>query len=217
MATEKIKQEIRKFLSGLGIKIVGFGEVPHQIQPLEINLDFSRAVVFGVPLSKSVLQTITSQPTLIYKHHYKTVNWILDQSAFHLARFIENMDKRALAIPASQTVDWEAQKGHISHKALGQAAGLGFIGRNGLLIHPVYGAGVRYASVLTDLDFSPDPEVTDSCGECRRCIEACPAEAISEKGVDLKRCLAQLKEFYRIRGIGQYICGVCVKVCNGRN
>lgn len=183
----------------------------------EIKERLPRTIVFGYPLSKSVLETIVDRPTLIYKHHYKTVNWILDQTAYHLVRFIEEKGKRAIAIPASQTVDWEKQKGHISHKLLAREAGLGFIGKSGLLINPVFGAHVRYTSILTDLDFEPDEKIEGTCGECRKCIEVCPAQAISEAGVDLSRCLAKLKEFSRIRGIGQYICGVCVKVCDGRN
>jgi epoxyqueuosine reductase QueG len=199
------------------VSIVGFGRVPEEIEIPEIEKKFSRAIVFGYQLSKAVLQTIKDRPTLIYKHHYKTVNWILDQTACHLVNFIEADGSSAIAIPASQTIDWQLQKGHISHKLLAKEAGLGFIGKSGLLIHPQFGAQVRYASVLTDLEFSPDEKLEGSCGDCQRCIKACPARAITENGVDLTLCLAKLKEFSRIRGIGQYICGVCVKVCDGQN
>lgn len=212
-----VKKEICSFLLNYNVKIIGFGKVPEDIELLEIKAKLPRAIVFGYPLSESVLQTIKDRPTLIYKHHYKTVNWILDQTAYHLMRFIEEKGAKAIAIPASQTVDWQMQKGHISHKALAKAAGLGFIGRSGLLIHPQYGARVRYCSLLTDLSFEPDQKVEQSCDECIKCIEACPAQAISKDGVDLTRCLEQLKEFSKIRGIGQYICGVCVKVCDGRD
>lgn len=211
------KKEIREFLGRFGVSIVGFGRVPEEIEIPEIEKKFSRAIVFGYQLSKAVLQTIKDRPTLIYKHHYKTVNWILDQTACHLVNFIEADGSSAIAIPASQTIDWQLQKGHISHKLLAKEAGLGFIGKSGLLIHPQFGAQVRYASVLTDLEFSPDEKLEGSCGDCQRCIKACPARAITENGVDLTLCLAKLKEFSRIRGIGQYICGVCVKVCDGRN
>jgi epoxyqueuosine reductase QueG len=211
------RQQIIEFLGNLGAKIIGFGTVPEDLEKTEIEDSFPRAVVFGFRLSAGVLDTINDRPTLIYKHHYKTVNWILDQTAFHLARFIEDRGKRSLAIPASQTVDWEEQKGHVSHKSLGAAAGVGHIGRSGLLVHPSYGARVRYAAVLTDLEFNVDDRSTTTCGACRKCIEACPAGAISEDGVDLQLCLDKLKKFAKIRGIGQYICGVCVKACNGRD
>jgi epoxyqueuosine reductase len=212
-----VKEEIKKFLSRFGIGPVGFGKVPEDITLLEIKSKFPRVIVFGYPLSKSVLETIKNSPTLIYKHHYKTVNWLLDQTAYHLVRFIEEKGYSAIAIPASQTIDWDKQKGHVSHKRLAEEAGLGFVGRSGLLVHPKLGAQVRYVSVLTDLDFEPSKKIDANCGTCKKCIEVCPADAISEDGVDIKRCYEKLREFSKIRGIGQYICGVCVKVCDGQN
>lgn len=212
-----IKEEVRIFLRQYQVKISGFGKVPPEIKRLEITTNYPRAIVFGYQIEKGVLETIKDRPTLIYKHHYKTVNWLLDQTAYHLVQFIVEKGAQALAIPASQTVDWQNQKGHISHKLLGVEAGLGYIGKSGLLINPRYGAQVRYASVLTDLEFEPDEKVSGDCGDCRRCIDACPARAISEQGLDLERCLSKLKEFSRIPGIGQYICGVCVRVCDGRD
>ncbi len=211
-----IKEEIKQFLKNYSIKIVGFGNIPEKIEILEINHRYLNAIVFGYKISEGVLKTIKDSPTLIYKQHYKTVNWLLDQSAYHLVRFIEEKGYNALAIPASQTVDWQNQKGHISHKILAVESGLGYIGKSGLLVNPQYGARVRYVSVLTDLEFEPDKKIIGDCGNCKKCINACPARAISEQGVDLKKCFAKLKEFARMPGIGQYICGVCVKVCDGK-
>ncbi len=211
------KKHITQFLERFGTKLVGFGAVPGDVSMLEIEESFPRVIVFGFSLSKSVLKTINDRPTLIYKHHYKTVNWLLDQTACHLVRFIEEKGKRALAIPASQLVDWERHKAHASHRHLAQQAGLGYIGRHGLLVHPTYGAQVRYCSILTDLEFAPDRRVEADCGSCRKCIAVCPAKAITEDGVDIFHCYEKLEEFSRIRGIGQHICGVCVKACDGRH
>lgn len=211
-----VKEEIKEFLKNFGVKIIGFGEIPQNIEIFEIKYKYPRVIVFGYPISDGVLNTIEDHPTLIYKQHYKTVNWLLDQTAYHLVQFIEEKGAKAIAIPASQTVDWQNQKGHISHKMLAVECGLGYIGRSGLVINPGYGARVRYISILTDLEFKPDKKITGDCGLCKKCIIACPAQAIEEQGVDLKRCLAKLKEFAKIPGIGQYICGVCVKACNGK-
>jgi len=211
------KENIKNFLADFGVRLVGFATVPGDIEINEIEEKFQRAIVFGLPLSKSILSTVKDRPSLIYKHHYKTLNWILDQTAFHLVRYLEENGNRAIAIPASQTVNWENQRGHISHKRLAVEAGLGFIGRSGLLIHNHYGAQVRYATVLTNLEFMPDKKITGNCGDCEKCIMVCPANAITKDGIDIKRCLAKLKEFSKIGGIGQFICGVCVKVCDGKD
>lgn len=209
------KSRISDFLELYGVKVVGFARVPKDIHVVEIEDVLPNAIVFGYRLSTTVLKTVKDRPTLIYKHHYKTNNWILDQTACHLVHFLEDLGSQALAIPASQTIDQEQRTGHVSHKLLGREAGLGYIGRSGLLIHPVHGAQVRYVSVLTDLDFPPDKKYDGGCGSCKKCISVCPAQAISEKDVDIGRCMTKLREFSRIRGIGQFICGVCVRVCNG--
>ncbi len=212
-----VKEEVKQFLKNYRVKIIGFGKIPTTVEKFEITENYPRVIVFGYQIAKSVLNTIKDSPTLIYKQHYKTVNWLLDQTAYHLVQFIVDKGFNALAIPASQTVDWQNQKGHISHKLLALESGLGYIGRSGLLVNPQFGAQVRYVSVLTDIEFEPDEKISGDCGNCRKCIIACPAGAISEQGLDLKKCLTKLREFSRIPGIGQYICGVCVRVCNGRD
>lgn len=211
------KSDIRAFLEGLGAKAIGFAAIPDEVEILELHGRFPRAVVFGYRLSDPVLESIADRPTLIYKHHYKTVNWLLDQAAFRLVAYLEAAEHQALAVPASQTVDWQNQKGHVSHKRLALEAGIGWIGRSGLVVHPDHGARVRFVSVLTDWEFEPDRKLERDCGTCAKCVAACPARAITKDGVDLKACLAKLKEFAALPGIGQFICGICVKACNGRN
>lgn len=206
---------VKGFLAGHGVRIVGFAAMPPGMSRQEAISEFPRAIVFGYRLSPEVLATIHDAPTLIYKHHYKTVNWLLDQTAFLLAQDLTDQGWRAIAIPASQLVDRERHLGHVSHRHLAVAAGLGYLGRHGLVVHPRYGAQVRYTSVLTDLPFEPDAPGVGSCGDCRRCIDVCPAQAITDAGVDMAACYKKLNEFAGRFGIGQHICGVCVKACRG--
>ncbi len=211
-------RKIKALFNNFGIDLIGVADLENlKFDTVEISNRWSRAIVFGYVLSSAVLETVTDRPSLIYKHHYKTVNWILDQAGERVAHALENWGYRSLAIPASQTVDREHIRGHISHRYLGHLAGLGFIGRSGLLINPRFGARVRYATILTDLRLKPDKPLNRDCGDCRLCIDACPARAISEQGLDFERCHAQVKEFAALPGIGQNICGVCVKVCRGRS
>ncbi|MEO0077238.1 MAG: 4Fe-4S binding protein, partial [candidate division WOR-3 bacterium] len=106
---------------------------------------------------------------------------------------------------------------HLSHKRIGVAAGLGWIGRNNLLVHPQYGSQFRLVTILTDMPLATDTPLNSDCQDCRKCIEVCPAQAIKERPEDFDhmKCFEQLKEFQKKGYVGQYICGVCVKACSG--
>jgi len=178
---------------------------------------YSRAIVAGIRLQKSVLKDISNAPTPLYFHNYRQLNYQLDTLALILAEKIQDAGFNALAVPASQIIKKEPMSGHISHKLLGWAAGIGHIGRNTLLVHPEYGAQMRYVSILTDMPLNAGTPHAGDCGQCKACISVCPAMAISEKKEDfnLKACYDKLTEFTRLPFIGQHICGVCVKACAG--
>lgn len=205
---------IQELLANFGIDLVGVADLAGCDFPIsEVGESWRRAIVFGYVLSAEVIASITDRPSLLYKHHYKTVNWILDQAAERLAHEIERNGHRAVAVPASQTLGRESHRGHVSHRHLGYLAGLGYIGRSGLLVNPEFGSRVRYCTVLTDWELKTDKPKDDNCGECTLCIDACPAGAIDRSGHNLEKCLAKLNQFAGLPGIGQHICGICVKVC----
>jgi epoxyqueuosine reductase len=173
----------------------------------------THALSLGYRLSDAVIDSIVDHPTLLYKHHYQTANWILDQTAIRTVAFLQKHGYRALAIPASQVVDWEDMRGHLSHRLVAYHAGHGWIGRSGLVVHPLWGARIRFVTVLTDFPFTVGRPYEGGCGTCRRCEDLCPAGAIRDGTCDLERCRAKLREFSRLRGIGHHICGVCVRAC----
>ena len=75
-----------------------------------------------------------------------------------------------------------------------QRSGLGWVGKNTLLINPRWGSYFFLAELIIDLDIRPDPPIKDYCGTCRRCIEACPTDAILDSGyvMDGSRCISYL-------------------------
>ena len=216
-------QELKKRALDSGIKLFGVAE----IDPVKDRFLLSAAELEGqkygicmaVPLSEAVLNGIEDRPTLLYKWHYRQANNFLDRIAFLLSQHIMADGFRALPIPASQIVDWDAQRGAVSHRILAEAAGLGWRGRNNLLVNERYGSYIRLVSILTDMPLKPDRPVDGECGSCKRCVTECPVGALGESPDDyrLDKCLNKLKEFAKIRGIGQYICGICVKACPGKS
>ena len=96
------------------------------------------AIIFGLVLSKSVLDTVTDGPNQLYLHHYRQLNYRLDMMGYLLSREIEKKGYKAMPFAASQVIDWQNQKGHISHKHVGVIAGIGWIGRSNLLVRPCF-------------------------------------------------------------------------------
>ena len=220
--SKQYKTELKKFATGLGIALFGAA----CIKPIKKEFVFSDetlkdldyTISLGLRLSDGILEDITSFPTKIYYHHYRQANALLDQIAFKVSNFVQGKGYKALPVPASQIVDWEKQAGHLSHKKIGEMAGLGFIGRNNLLVNPKIGARFRLVTILTNMPLEPDEKLKETCGECRDCINVCPAGAIKEKKQDFDhiKCFEKLKEFRNKRLVDQFICGVCVKACKGK-
>lgn len=103
-------------------------------------------------------------------------------------------------------------------------AGIGWVGKNTLLIHPKKGSYYFLAELIVDLELEHDIPMRDYCGTCTRCIDACPTEAISPQGylVDGSKCISyftiELKEALPEDYKGKFEnwmfgCDICQEVC----
>ena len=119
---------------------------------------------------------------------------------------------------------WYTDTGPILERDLAQRAGIGWIGKNTCLINPKQGSYFLLSEILLDLVLEPDPPfVTDHCGTCRRCIEACPTDCIlPDRTIDARRCISyltiELKDDIPTElreKIGDWVfgCDVCQMVC----
>jgi epoxyqueuosine reductase len=113
----------------------------------------------------------------------------------------------------------------IFERELAALAGLGWQGRNTMLIHPRLGSYLLLGVVATTLDLPPlegQRVVSDHCGTCTRCIDACPTQAITPYRVDASRCVSYLTiehreaidpKFHAAMGDWMYGCDICQDVC----
>lgn len=220
---EKNYLDLKNFCEEQGIDIFGVADISKIRGEFNISLkvaqNLDKAICLGVMLSGAVLSEIDIVPTKLYFHHYKIVNSFIDHIALRLCNIIQKKGFLALAIPATQIIDWQKNIGHLSHRKLGVLAGLGWIGRNNLLVNEKLGSQFRIVSVLTNMPLKADQISKKDCGTCRLCVKICPSQAIKDNPADFDhvKCFEKLKSFQKQRQAEQFVCGVCVNVCKGRN
>ncbi len=132
----------------------------------------------------------------------------------------EKLDELGRRIGGSYRVLVDANQ-HVDREAAARS-GVGFYGKNTLLITRRHGSWVVLGTLITDVELEPTPPLDADCGECRLCIEACPTNALDEPGVlDAKRCLSYWtqaaepapEEFSSHFGAQVYGCDICQDVC----
>lgn len=135
-----------------------------------------------------------------------------------------NLEERIIALggPGTRAL-WYQDTGPFLERALAARAGLGWIGKNTMLIDPARGSFTLLALVLTNLELEPDAPITDHCGTCTRCLEACPTQAFPEPfKLNASKCVSYLTIEHQgpipqeLRaGVGGLLfgCDICNDVC----
>jgi epoxyqueuosine reductase len=145
-------------------------------------------------------------PRYAWRDHYQELRAKLDRLGGRLG------GSYRVLVDANQHVDREGAA----------RAGVGFYGKNTMLITRTHGSWVVLGTLITDVEVEPTPPLELDCGSCRLCIEACPTGALDEPGVlDATRCLSYLGQApepfpleYRA-AFGDYVygCDICQDVC----
>ena len=236
---ESIISYLDKRVSAVGFAPVErFGDAPERHHPSRLCRGARTVIVFGIPIPRGVFESPDYNLHSVQRS-YHTVYRHLDEIALDVCNFIENQGHcRAVTAPSYAPMVFHDREpwGILSLKHAAVQAGLGSFGRSGQMNHPIYGARLRLAAVVTDAEL-PGEKVADAlaCPEkCRACQNVCPAGAFAEGGAFNKMaCLGHtikhaiyplaLKDAQGLKHIERVIntagydywidCDECMKVC----
>lgn len=184
---------------------------------------FPFAVSWAIPMNPQIMLSIRSGPNQAYADEYAAVNHQINELSIDLEAAIKNRGFRSKRLAASVRTDTVNIKGEFPQKTAATRAGLGWIGRHCQLITRPFGSWIRLGTVFTDLKLSCGPPmVKNFCGNCMRCVDACPAKALKgakwypglsrEAIMDVRAC-DQWKKAHYFQYHKGHNCGICSAVC----
>ena len=178
------------------------------------------AISMLMRIDQLVVRGLRHGPTEDYYEEYQRLNVALDDATGTLVDVLHAHGHAAQRVAATGD---EHGNGHrpFPHKTAATSAGLGWIGKTALFVSPQFGPAVRLATVFTDLDLPIGDAIAEgACGDCRACVDACPAgcgrdvqwRAGMARGelFDAGACRRQMTRF---GNVGAEICGICIAAC----
>lgn len=199
-------QEIVSFSKTLGISLIGITtaerlrdlptgnvlDVTNLLKVFEILPSARSVIIVAYKTWDPIFNVVASGPRWLKEdvplgsqgsEFYQLYSQVLDAKAWALAHHL-------------QTNGFEAVVSRrISLKPAAVESGLGSRGKNTLVINPEYGPYVRFTAIFTSAELEPDePSTKDICGDCMRCVEACPTKALQPYEIDIRRCLTYAAE-----------------------
>ena len=187
------------------------------------------AISIGIALSRGIVRLLpdleTHSISQTYHYHcYTVINPRLDILALWTATALQNAGYNAIPLPSSQYrfKDFsDTLRAVFPHKTAAYLGGMGWIGKNCLLITKDCGPALRLVTVLTDAPLKTRSPMESLCGNCSRCVDACPAQAIKgaefdpaadrDERIDVWKC----DDFRSKREtkMGNRSCGLCIYHC----
>ena len=210
-----IKEEIINLAKDIGISKIGFttaDDFDYLEKSLLSAVDEGRNSGFehknieerikpklSLASAKTIISIAVAYPHKLKQQPQKTAykrgkftpnSWGLD---YHYV-LQDKLDRLAKGIE-ELTADFEykgmVDTGALVDTAVAQRAGIGFIGKNGLVISKEFGSYMFLGELITNLDIEPDQPVDYGCGDCNRCVTACPTSClIGDGSMNAKRCLS---------------------------
>ena len=186
-----LNQEIENELRNQGAKLIRFVDISHLDE--KQNRQLPIAIVFALPLTAEYVKMVFNIPDYVQARIADNYNFDDDEYsqtehkageiADELAKFITGKGYKAISqsdtgLVADGVFDNETKESVLPHKTVALLGGLGWIGKNNLLITPEYGAAQCLGTVLTG---APLKTLSPKCGNCITCVNICEEKVLKGK------------------------------------
>ncbi len=194
--------------------------------PKDIRDGFDTGISIAVKLDPQVVSKIEFGPTEEYHAEFDRVNNLLKLLGQYASDYLQSEGYKTNNFAVTDFgIDAKTLSTPLPHKTVATKSGLGWIGKNALLVTRPFGSAVRLTTVLTNADLPiSSPILKSYCGNCTACVESCPGRAPRGENwkigsyrdifFDAFSCRkTALNQSITKTGIRNTICGICISVC----
>ena len=217
----KLTDELKELLYERGADLIGIGDM-NEVE----NCCFKTGISVAVALPKDMIIDLQKAPTKEYYALYHSLNNKLNEIVLAGEEFLKKSGFEAYALTTDRVEINQNKFSELPHKTVATRSGLGWIGKNCLLVTPQYGSAVRISSLMTNAPLICDKPIDRSyCGACSQCVKNCPGQALKgslwkvgmprEEILDTEKCYkTQVEIMSKNTGIETDLCGKCFAVCS---
>ena len=239
-----MKEKIKEIAKNKGFDLIGFSKIERiednffdfymnylknnyngEMKYLEKNLEKKFDLKKILPSAKTIISLGVNYYTEIpedclFPRYLTRIDYHIEIKRM-LYEFVKELKKLIKDIKYKFFVD----SGPIFEKYWARKSGIGFTGKNSLIINKDFGSFIFLSEVVINEEIEPDKEMENLCGNCRKCIESCPTGAIIKEGIiDAKKCISyltiekksklnEIEESYIKKGNKIFGCEICQDVC----
>ena len=219
-----LSNELREYLNELGCDTVGFADL--RCLPDEARQNFDYGILIALPFSKQAMQENMNGLPQKYDEEHEPMNRRFKELKKLTADFLISRGYDAVTDTPASVINNENLRALLSQKTVATLSGIGWIGKNAMLITSKFGSAVRLTVVLTNAPLECGTPVTKSMCDpnCTICADICPGKAplggLWEVGVDRDMFFdahachkAARKRAKETLNIEQTMCGLCISNC----
>ncbi|MDI3482865.1 MAG: epoxyqueuosine reductase [Candidatus Methanomethylophilaceae archaeon] len=225
---QDLQDSLRAYAKESEISMIGFGPFSKlkDVRKLgDAPFELPTVVCIGVELPLDAVEDAKNRPSEKLRESYKVANKKMMVVAQGLEEMIRKAGYSTHIIHPADRVNKEDLLGPVSLKSIARICGMGWIGKNGLIVTKDFGPRIRFLAILTDMPLIEEPlPLKNQCGDCRECINECALKILKEPEfedypinrdsiIDWQRCGRFEAKLIGDGSRPERACGKCIAYC----